>query len=63
VLGLKSRKQLTNSDLFGDYQVIKDLGTNKNRKAIYQVKCKCGHLTTMTGCRLRDGLKLNCYHV
>lgn len=61
-LGLKSRKKLEVGEQFGSYVVLEDLGTDKNRKAIYKVKCTCCHETTMTGARLRSGLKLHCYH-
>lgn len=61
-LGVKSRKQLRSGEQFGEYTVIEDMGTNKHRKAIYKVRCSCGHETVMTGARLRSGLKLHCYH-
>jgi len=61
-LGSKSRKKLERGERFGSYIVMDDLGTNKHRKAIYKVVCCCGWQTTMTGARLRSGLKLHCYH-
>jgi hypothetical protein len=62
-LGLKSRKKLVSGERFGSYVVLVDLGTNEHRKAIYKVRCACGHETIMTGARLRSGLKLHCYHL
>ena len=61
-LGLKSRSDMPVGAKFGAYVILESLGTNEHRKAIYKVKCCCGYETTMTGSRLRGGLKLHCYH-
>ncbi len=45
---------------FGMLTVIKRVGTNKHRKALWKCKCDCGKITTVSSVDLRSGNTKSC---
>ncbi|MBD2201542.1 hypothetical protein H6G33_09305 [Calothrix sp. FACHB-1219] len=46
--------------VFGRLTVIKQIGFNKDRRALWLCKCSCGNETTVTGKALRAGTTRSC---
>lgn len=45
---------------FGRLTVIKNLGTNKNQKSVYECKCECGNTIAAIGGNLVQGKSTSC---